>query len=121
MNRFSVAMKLSRRWVLVFLAALVLAEAGGSSAVAAEPGPSLAVLEALLFSDVDCALPTGDAQFKGNLDFTNCSTYCGYAGCRGMIIDGECTTSTGAPGTCSGPSLGKKCVDGLPMCVCVAS
>ena len=121
MTRFPVAMKLRRPWVLIVLAALVLAGAGGSSAMAAEPAPSLAALEALLFSDPDCAPPAGDVQLKDNLDFTNCSPYCGYVGCRGMIIGGECTTSTGAPGTCYGPSLGKKCVDGLPMCLCVAS
>lgn len=125
MNPFLVVKNLSRPLVLV--AVVLLAWVGGSPAAAEEPVPSPADLEMLLFAGADCVEPTGDAGELPELfpagqpmdDFGNCSPYCGYVGCRGVLVGEACTTSTGAQGTCYGPTMGKKCADGLPMCLCV--
>jgi hypothetical protein len=122
-----VAKKLSRPLIPVFLAALVLAWAGGSSAAAEEPMPSLAApdFEAFLVSETDCTVPASAAAELPELfpapqpKTGNCSPLCGYTGCRGMLVGEACTKSTGAAGTCYGPPMGKQCVDGLPMCLCV--
>ena len=123
MSLFPIAKKVSRPSILVFLTALVLAWAAGSPAAAGEPVPSPVApdFEALLFSDAECDTDTAalpelfpPAQPKTG----NCSPLCGYVQCRGMLVGEACTKSTGAPGTCYGPPLGKQCVDGLPMCVC---
>lgn len=121
-----VAKKLRRPLIPVFLTALVLALAGGSSATAEEPVLSLAApdFEAFLAS-VDCIEPAGAAAELPEMvpapqpKTGNCSPYCGYVGCRGVLVGEACTKSTGAPGTCYGPPMGKQCVDGLPMCLCV--
>lgn len=127
MNPFLVAKNLSRPLVLAALA-FVLAWAGASPATAEEPVPSPERLEMLLFTDGDCQQPAAAGElpelFPAGQPMTddpvNCSPYCGYVGCRGVLTGEACTTSTGAPGTCYGPTMGKKCVDGRPMCLCVA-
>jgi hypothetical protein len=110
--------------LLVFLA-LALAWAGASSAIADEPVPSLVApdLEAFLVSDADCAPPANTAElpelFPAPQPKSGCSPYCGYTGCRGVLVGSICTKSTGGQGTCYGPPMGKTCADGLPMCLCV--
>ena len=120
------AKKAHRPLCLVFLA-LVLAWAGGSPAAAEEPLSRLAPpdLEAFLVTDADCVAPPADSAELPELfpapqpKTGNCSPYCGYIQCRGMLVGEACTKSTGAAGTCYGPPMGKQCVDGLPMCLCV--
>ena len=119
MSRFPVARKLSPLFALVAVLLLPVA------ARAAEPVPSTeSFLQSLQLSD--CAQPASEAaaipgmvpdgQLKG---FDSCSPLCGYAGCRGAAVGSFCTKANGTAGTCYGPSLGKKCADGLPMCLCV--
>jgi len=125
MSRFPVVRKLSRPSILALVATLVLAW-GGASAVAEEPAPSAPVTLESLFAGANCPDPastaaelpglTPDAQFMG--DFEYCSPQCGHVGCQGAAIGLACTRFNGTPGNCYGPSLGKKCYDGLPMCVC---
>lgn len=113
--------KVCRPSILVFLATLVLAWAGGSLATAEEPVPSPVVpdFEALLLSDAECDTAALPELFPLPQPKTgNCSPLCGYTQCRGMLVGEACTKSTGAPGTCYGPPLGKQCADGLPMCLC---
>jgi hypothetical protein len=128
MRSVPVVMQPSRPWLLLFLTALVLTWTGGASAAEqATPSPDPAI-QALFASETDCASPENvvtelpellfGAQWKGGSGV--CSPYCGYAACRGALVGSICTTSTGNPGTCYGPPLGKKCADGLPMCLCVA-
>jgi hypothetical protein len=110
--------------ILICLTLPAVAWAGESATV---PVPSAALsLDSLLFSDADCALPTQkagfpelmqDPQLKG--DLAQCSPFCGYTGCRGVLVGSICTKATGGQGTCYGPPMGKKCADGKPMCLCV--
>ena len=126
MSPFPVATKSRRLLLLVFLV-LVLAWAGGSSARADEPAPSLVApdLEAFLVSDADCAPPTANTAELPELFPAPqpksgwCSPYCGYTGCRGVLVGSICTKATGGQGSCYGPPMGKTCADGLPMCLCV--
>ena len=119
--------RICRPSILVVLA-LALAWAGGSPAVAAEASTRMTApdLESFLTSDTDCVAPPAGAAELPELfpapesKTGSCSPYCGYVPCRGMLVGEACTTSTGAQGTCYGPPMGKKCVDGLPMCLCVA-
>jgi hypothetical protein len=122
MSKAPIARRFRCPSILIFLVLLGLAWAGGSSATAAEPATSPApALQSFL-----CTLQTGSAaelpgqvsgpQLKGGLGM--CSPQCGYASCRGVLVGSTCTKLNGSPGTCYGPSLGKKCADGLPMCVC---
>lgn len=129
MSLFPVAKKVGRPSILVFLAALALAWAGGSPAFAAEPpaSPVTPDVETFLssFSEADCAPPTGGAAELPELAPTGqpksgsvlCSPYCGEAQCRGELMGEFCNTSTG-PGTCYAPALGRRCTDNLPWCYC---
>jgi hypothetical protein len=120
------AKKVSRPLFLVVLA-LVLAWAGGSPAAAEEPMLSLTApdFEAFLASGADCIVPPADSAELPELfpapqpKTGSCSPYCGYTGCRGVLVGSICTKSTGGQGTCYGPPMGKQCADGLPMCLCV--
>lgn len=121
MSLHPVAKKLRRPSTLMFLAALVLAWAGASPALA-EPAPDF---ETFLASQADCTEPAAAAAELPELfpapqpKTGNCSPYCGYTGCRGVLVGSICTKATGGQGTCYGPPMGKKCADGLPMCLCV--
>lgn len=128
MNPIPVA-KPGRPLTLVFLAALILAWAGGSSAVADDPAPSPASdFQTLLLSTDDCALPPSASTTLPALlpasqwedeEVPTCSPFCGYTGCRGVPVGSLCTKSTGGQGTCYGPPLGRQCADLKPMCLCV--
>jgi len=123
---FPIAKKVSRPSILVFLAALVLAWTGGSSASAGESAASLVApdFEAFLSSQADCAVPTnGAAELpeqapagQPKSGSVTCSPYCGDPRCRGQLVGGACESAAG--GTCFGPYLGRQCIDGLPWCYC---
>jgi hypothetical protein len=123
MNRFPVV---GRPSILIFVAIVMLALVGGAPAVAEEPAPSAPVTLESLFADPNCADPASPAAVLPGLapealfmgEFTYCSPQCGNVGCRGAVLGFECLRINGTQGHCNGPSLGKKCLDGLPMCTC---